>query len=135
MNGQQMNNRLHNVTNPNQTKVKKVLCLCSAGLLRSPTTANVLHQTYGFNTRAAGVAADYALIPVDDVLLAWADEILCVSKEVRHDLLMYFPELNKDPRVLSMNLPDRYQWNDKELINCIKEQYQELGINLGEAKG
>ena len=130
-----MNNRLHNVTNPNQTKAKKVLCLCSAGLLRSPTAANALHQKYGFNTRAAGVSPDYALIPVDDVLLSWADEILCVSAEVRKDLIMYYPELSKDTKVFSMNIPDKYEWNNKELINCILEQYQELEPNLGKAKG
>lgn len=45
-------NQLANVGNRFQTKTKKVLCVCSAGLLRSPTLANVLNLKYGFNTRA-----------------------------------------------------------------------------------
>jgi len=38
--------RVDNITNPYQTKAKKVLCLCSAGMLRSPTIANTLHKEY-----------------------------------------------------------------------------------------
>jgi predicted protein tyrosine phosphatase len=67
-------NALHNVTNPYQGKDKRVLCLCSAGILRSPSCAVVLNSKYGYNTRAAGVT-DYALIPVSTALLEWADEI------------------------------------------------------------
>ena len=50
-------NRLHNVRNPNQGPAKRVLCLCSAVLLRSPTVAWVLGKApYDYNTRAAGTS-------------------------------------------------------------------------------
>ena len=63
-------NRLANTHNHYQGDAKRVLCVCSAGLLRSPTAAFVLSQEpFGFNTRAAGIAEDFALIVVDDVLL------------------------------------------------------------------
>ena len=52
-------NAMHNCTNPYQTGTEKILCVCSAGLLRSPTLAGELYKR-GFNTRAAGVH-DYAL--------------------------------------------------------------------------
>lgn len=69
------NNRIFNSGNPNQGDYKRMLCVCSAGLLRSPTTAYVLSQApYNYNTRAAGLVADFALIPVDEVLLRWAEE-------------------------------------------------------------
>ena len=47
-------NRLGNSRNIYQGKDKRVLCVCSAGLLRSPTAANVLHKEFGYNTRACG---------------------------------------------------------------------------------
>ena len=53
-------NALHNVTNPYQGSEKRVLCLCSAGLLRSARLAQILQQDYNYNTRNAGVS-DYAL--------------------------------------------------------------------------
>ncbi len=36
-------NRWGNIDNPYQGSAKKVLCVCSAGMLRSPTAANVLY--------------------------------------------------------------------------------------------
>ena len=51
-------NRIANSTNPFQKDYKRVLCVCSAGLLRSPTAAYVLSQApYNYNTRAAGLTA------------------------------------------------------------------------------
>ncbi len=78
-------NQLANINNPYQGKSKKVLCLCSAGLLRSPTAANVLHREFGFNTRSAGVM-DYALIPLSEALFLWADEVLVM--DIQHYLML-----------------------------------------------
>lgn len=100
-----------------------MLCLCSAGLLRSPTTANVLHAEYGYNTRAAGVTEDFALIPVDDVLLEWADEIVCVEASVWRRLEKNYAHVAPKTKVL--NIPDKFAWGDPELKRLIKEQYEE----------
>lgn len=119
-------NRLANSRNHYQTEAKRVLCLCSAGLLRSPTTANVLHQEYGFNTRAAGVSQEYALIPVDEVLLQWADEIVCMQKGIKAELAQHFDISNM--RVVVLDIPDRFEWNNKELRALIKKQYDDVAI-------
>ena len=127
-----MMNRLGNAKNPHQTAAKRVLCLCSAGLLRSPTAANVLHSEYGFNTRAAGVTQEYALIPVDSALLYWADEIVCVEPSVMNRLFdgldETFDEDDKEflrRKITVLNIPDAFEWNDPKLRNLIVEQYQE----------
>lgn len=119
-------NRLANTKNHFQTPAKRVLCVCSAGLLRSPTVANVLHQEYEFNTRAAGANNEYALIRVDNVLLEWADEIVCVEKEVADDL-RYAHDLGTK-RVIVLALPDKFPWNDPELRYLIKKQYDDVTI-------
>ena len=123
-------NRLGNAFNPYQGKERKVLCLCSAGLLRGPTAANVLHQEYGHNTRAAGVATEYALIQVDDVLLAWADEIVCVEPSVRDKLFSDYGEPVPEEitkKITVRDIPDNFSWNDPKLCELIIEQYQEVG--------
>ena len=125
-----LRNRLGNAFNPYQGKERKVLCLCSAGLLRSPTVANVLHKEYGYNTRAAGVATEYALIQVDDVLLTWADEIVCVEPSVRDKLFSDYEEPVPEEitkKITVLNIPDRFSWNDPKLCELIIEQYQEVG--------
>lgn len=124
-------NRLGNVKNPYQdVNVKKVLTVCSAGLLRSPTTAKVLAENYGFNTRSAGITKEYALIIVDEVLVYWADEIVFMQNE--H--LEMFKYMFKDSKIAQtmleegkyqvLNIPDAYAWNDAELVKLILEKYE-----------
>lgn len=123
-------NRLANTDNEyqNTNKYKRVLCVCSAGLLRSPTAAFVLSQEpYNFNTRAAGISEDYALVLVDDVLLKWADEIVCMSNEqkyhVEHLIKSLLPE-GVTKTVYSLGVPDMFSYRDPELIKWIKERYE-----------
>ena len=120
-------NRLGNAGNIYQTGAKRVLCLCSAGLLRSPTTANVLHKEYGFNTRAAGVSEDFALVVLDKVLLHWADEVVCVEPSVKIALDYFITSNGVDcemlPTIVVLDIPDKFEWNHHTLRKIIKEQY------------
>ncbi len=123
-------NALHNCKNPYQGAEKRVLCLCSAGLLRSPTAAFVLQKELGYNTRAAGVT-DYALIPVTEVLLKWADEIVCVNQETFDTLkgeLSVSSYLNPEffiEKCVVLNIPDIYPRMDSTLQKEILRQYLE----------
>ena len=111
-----------NAKNEYQTDVKKVLCICSAGLLRSPTTAVVLSQEpYNYNTRAAGIVEEYALVPVDEVLIHWADEIVCVEPRIETLLRDEF-DVN-DKHIVTLDLPDMFEYRNPVLIELIKEQY------------
>lgn len=121
-------NRLGNTYNPNQGDFKKVLCVCSAGLLRSPTAAWVLSQEpYNFNTRAAGAVEDFALIPVDEVLLTWADEVICMSEDHAETVreLIKVLDLYNPPRVFSLDIPDQFRYRDPQLVQLIKDRYNE----------
>lgn len=118
-------NRLANCKNFYQGNTKKVLCVCSAGLLRSPTAAVVLSQEpYNFNTRAAGVSKEYALIPVDNILLEWADEIVCMeewqAKKITEELVRL--EIT-DKQVYWLGIEDSYRYRDPVLMTKIKEAY------------
>jgi len=118
--------RVYNCTNvyQNYDKHKRVLCVCSAGLLRSPTAAFVLGQEpYNFNTRAAGVFAEYALVPVDGVLLTWADEIVCMTAEQKDLLQMFLKAEHLKKPVIYLNIPDTFGYRDPELIQLIKKNY------------
>lgn len=114
-------NALHNCTNPHQGNAKKILCVCSAGLLRSPTLAGELYKR-GYNTRAAGVH-DYALIQVDEVLLTWADEIIFVQKGLKE----HVKGINPDTPVIELAIPDRFPYRDEALVRTINNCLDELG--------
>ena len=115
-------NRKYNSKNPYQGKYKRVLCVCSAGLLRSPTAAWVLsNEPYGFNTRAAGIDAGHALIPVDDVLIEWADEIVCMDIYQQKQL----QERTKKP-VFNLRVGDNFEYREKGLCKIIQMRYDEI---------
>lgn len=117
-------NQLANAFNPYQGKATKALCVCSAGLLRSPTIAKFL-TGLGFNTRACGTSQDYALVPISEALLVWADEIYVVSGEVGvvRDLLK---ALELETPVVEMDIPDEYGTFNPELEDIIKELFERV---------
>ena len=114
-------NRLANVGNPFQGKHKRVLCVCSAGLLRSPTAAWVLSQEpYNFNTRAVGLVPEFALIPIDPVLIRWADQVVCMTSDQAKKLRTMVDE---DKPIVCLNIPDNFGYRDPELVELIKTAY------------
>lgn len=120
-------NRIGNAGNRYQGDFKRVLCVCSAGLLRSPTAALVLSQDpFNFNTRAVGVSQEYALVPIEQVHLHWADEI--VTMEVAHSLMVesLLEKTYKDvkPRIVQLDIPDEFAYRDPRLMDLIKQNYE-----------
>lgn len=115
-------NRLHNASNPNQGDYKKVLCVCSAGLLRSPTAAIVIQAAYGHNTRAVGSDEGHALIPIETVHIVWADEVVVMDQWQQDALESRFPAM-KLVRVINLEIEDNYVYMDPELQDLIIERY------------
>lgn len=113
-----MNNRIHNSKNPYQGDAKKVLCVCSAGLLRSPTAAIVLQKEYGYNTRACGMDVSFALIPFDEVLATWADQIV-----VMEDYQMLQVPVEFRGKSVSLGIEDSHAYMEPTLQRMIKERY------------
>lgn len=115
---------MHNCKNPHQGKAKKVLAVCSAGLLRSPTVAARL-IIRGYNARSCGAEGAFALIPLDPVLVHWADEII-VMDEYQANMVKTVLQQPKPVHVL--NLPDSYGYMDPELVVIVEEKLSEIGL-------
>ena len=112
-------------SNQFQGDYKRVLTVCSANMLRSPTIAHVLSaEPYNFNTRSAGTAG-FALIPVTEDLLLWADEVVCADTEHALDIRNKLMQYQLDKPVINLNIPDIYEYRNPELIKLIKERYAE----------
>ena len=119
-------NRLANSKNPYQGEYKKVLCVCSAGLMRSPKAAWVLSQEpYNYNTRAAGLTQEFALVPVDKVLLHWCSEVVCMSGAQADEVQDLLDDMQEEKPIISLNIPDMYGYRDPELVELIKSAYDE----------
>jgi predicted protein tyrosine phosphatase len=113
-------------SNSYQGDYKRVLTVCSANMLRSPTIAVVLSMPpYDYNTRSAGTHS-FALVPVTEDLLMWADEIVCADTEhalVIRDKLM---EYQLDKPIVNLRIPDNYEYRNPELILMIRRRYDEI---------
>lgn len=124
-----MNNRLWNAKNPHQGEHVRVLTVCSAGLLRSPTLAWILsNEPFNFNTRAVGIDEGHALIPMDIVHLKWADIIIAVNQEVADAIVARFSKDvdfdSVDLHVLS--IPDAFAFRDDKLVEIATAQVKKL---------
>lgn len=119
-------NQLYNIHNEHQGKTKKVLTVCSAGLLRSATLQNFLIREYGYNVRNCGTVEAYALIPISEALVLWADEVVFVNQEnflsVEHEL----EQLNVLKKCYILDIPDQYPFNAPELVDECRKQYKKI---------
>ena len=118
-----MNYGVH--SNEYQGDYKRVLTVCSANMLRSPTIAHVLSaEPYNFNTRSAGTAG-FALIPVTTDLLMWADEIVCADTEHASFINNKLMSLDLDKPIINLRIPDNYEYRNPKLIELIKDRYEQ----------
>jgi predicted protein tyrosine phosphatase len=81
-------------------------------------------EPYNFNTRAAGLTAEFALVPVDEVLLQWADLIVCMDDRQEAQLREMLGE--EERPIVNLGIPDVYGYRDPVLIDLIRERYDFL---------
>lgn len=118
-------NQLTNLRNPYQGDNPRVLFICSAGLLRSATAAHVFSAPpYDWNTRTAGIDAAFALNPVTEALLCWADHIFVMDNTQRQMIPLLFSESEHLDEIMSrvqvLDIPDKYSYRHPELIDLLK---------------
>jgi predicted protein tyrosine phosphatase len=129
-------NQLGVLFNAWQGKHKKVLTVCSAGCLRSPTAAHLLSSSpWNFNTRCAGTSLEYAIIGLDEALIVWADIILCMDSDQQKHINEMQNILAKEASsmfeydykpVINLEIEDNYAYRDPKLVEIMTEKFKEL---------
>ena len=107
-----------------QGEDKRVLFVCSAGILRSATAARIYAHKY--NTRAAG-SRHYALVPVTEELRLWADEIVFINPDNHWDIKQKFDLREFDAKIVVLDIEDEYDHMAPELIQLFNEKYESSG--------
>lgn len=130
-------NQLGVLFNAYQGTHKKVLTVCSAGCLRSPTAAHILSSApWNFNTRCAGTSEEYAIIPVTEALVVWADVIL-VMDQVQWNFIMDMQNKMFNETQLGMHefefkpihnldIPDNFNYRNPKLVEIMTEKFKEI---------
>lgn len=121
--------------NPYQGRDPRLLFVCSAGLLRSATGAN-LYAKKGFNTRNCGTHR-FALIPLSANLIMWADSIIFVNDENYVNALANFLNTGYDEdlkaKAIRLDIPDQYHYNHPKLVACLEEALKDYNFVRGAA--
>lgn len=116
--------RLGVVQNPYQGKDKRVLFVCSMGLLRSATGARIYADK--FNTRSVG-SWDDALIPITENLILWADEVVFVNKKNYIGVVKKFGDEELAGKTVVLDIPDQWPHMHPKLIEAFDQQYLPSG--------
>jgi predicted protein tyrosine phosphatase len=108
--------------NPYQGDAKRVLFVCTVGMLRSPTAASVGHSVFGWNTRSCGVD-EVALIPLSVNLIMWADKIVFFEDEHYQIAMKTFAMVDYDEDIKSkshvLDITDDFNYMDEWLSKLL----------------
>lgn len=113
------------IVNKWQGPAVRALFVCSAGILRSPTAAIHFATTQGWNTRAAGIEHNFALIPVSEALMNWADVIFVMTPDQRLDLKFRFGDGFSD-KIFCLHIEDDFGFMDVELVKFLEASMKEV---------
>lgn len=113
------------VNNPFQGRDKRVLFVCSMGILRSATGARL--YAYKYNTRACGTWDD-ALIPLTMKLMAWANEIVFVNQQNYDGACAKFGDISKnfEGTLKILDIPDSHPHMHPDLQLAFVKQYEPI---------
>ena len=115
--------------NYSQTPAKRLLFVCSVGMLRSPT-AQIVASQMGYNARACGSSINIALIPLSVNLINWAHVIIFLNQDNYLEALKHFKisEFDEDIRAKSVvwGVGDHYNWGDSVLYGIIRHKLIEM---------
>jgi predicted protein tyrosine phosphatase len=100
--------------------MRRVLFFCSRNRLRSPTAESVFAGP-DIETDSAGLAPDAdCVLSVEQV--EWADLIFVMEKQHRVKLKQRFTASLQGKKVVCLDVPDRYQFMQPELVTLLQEK-------------
>ena len=99
----------------------KILFICNQNQNRSKTAETVFKGK--FKTKSAGL---YNEKPVTAKQLSWADTIVVMEEQQRREIAKRFPKQYMQKRVLSLDIPDVFHYNQPELISILKSKINGL---------
>ena len=99
----------------------KVLFICNQNENRSKTAENLFKDR--FETDSAGL---YNESPVTESQISRADVIIVMEDRQRKELSNRFPKQYMQKRILSLDIPDIYHYNQSQLIELLNSKVNDL---------
>ncbi len=103
---------------------EQLLFVCSRNQWRSPTAEALFEGSNIYTARSAGTS-DRARVKITPGLINWADRIFVMEK--RHAAIMQrnYPDLMADKSIVTLHIPDDYQYMEPELIDILQSRLAE----------
>jgi predicted protein tyrosine phosphatase len=103
---------------------KKLLFICSRNRLRSLTAEKMFEGMAGYQVRSAGTQPE-ARILVTEGHVGWADIIFVMEKSHLDRLRRKFPEAIAEKQIVTLHIPDDYEFMQPELIDELRTKLAE----------
>jgi predicted protein tyrosine phosphatase len=95
----------------------RILFVCGRNQWRSPTAERIYRDDPRIHVRSAGVSAKSRhQISADD--LSWADLVVVMERRYKSRITETFRD---HPPIVSLDIPDEFEYMDEELIKLIRE--------------
>lgn len=88
--------------------------------LRSLTAEVIFRGAEGWEVTSAGTDRSAANVLTRD-LLEWADVAVCMEKNHRDYIRQKFRGAMPDDRILTLGIPDNYEFMDAELVRLLQK--------------
>ncbi|MDD5651305.1 MAG: phosphotyrosine protein phosphatase [Candidatus Nanoarchaeia archaeon] len=102
----------------------KILFICNQNKNRSKTAEELFRNK--FETKSAGL---YNTKPLNEKELEWANLVVVMEDNQRSEIANRFPNSYLKKQIISLNIPDIYSYNQKELIDILQTKLNEV-MNL-----
>ncbi len=98
-----------------------LLFVCNQNKHRSKTAEELFNES--FITKSAGLFNEK---PVTKKELLWANTVVVMEDHQRTEIAKRFPDEYLQKKILSLNIPDIYQFNQSELITLLQNKMKNL---------
>ena len=92
-----------------------ILFVCSRNKWRSATAETIYKNHPEHHARSAGTEPS-ARIKISAKLIIWSDLIFVMEKKHKQRIFERFPEETHEKEIITLDIPDDYQYMDEELI-------------------
>jgi predicted protein tyrosine phosphatase len=99
----------------------RTLFICYYNRKRSATAERVFGRDPALDVRSAGTS-DEAMVQVNERMLDWADVVFVMEDEQRRELARMFPAHAALNRLICLEIPDKYEFLDPELVSLLHER-------------
>ncbi len=103
----------------------KALFVCNQNRHRSRTAEEIFSKE--METRSAGLYGGQVIMQED---IAWADIVFVMEDFQRSELARRFPDEYMQKRIVSLGVPDIYQYKQPELVKLLRERVKSLSLAI-----